>query len=178
MEETKNESMYVVDLLKYVTYFYLQVNLAAQTLSSSVAAALEYLCVELKHPQFQGCEATVKFIRIFNELFDLANSRLPFAKGSKGPLRTQNEEMWRPFVLESIKYILHLKDAGKRFLWTTPKKTGFLGFVISLTSVMGIYDDYVKTKILSYFLTYKISQDHLELFFCAVRLVVLFFEYF
>lgn len=97
------------------------------------------------------------------------NSRLPWVKGYKGPLRLENEDNWRPFVETSVEYLLKLKDLAGNFLWQTPKKTPFLGFAISLVSVMGIFDDYVRTNKLNYILTYKLSQDHLELFFCAVR---------
>jgi hypothetical protein len=51
-----------------------------------VADALEYCANELKLPQFQGCEATVEFIKKFDHLFDILNSRNPLAKGYKAPL--------------------------------------------------------------------------------------------
>ena len=46
----------------------MKVNLAAQSLSSSVADAIEYRATILKLPQFQGSEATVKFLRMFDHL--------------------------------------------------------------------------------------------------------------
>ena len=42
----------------------MKVNLAVQSLSASVADALEYCEGKLKLPQFQGCGPTVKFIRV------------------------------------------------------------------------------------------------------------------
>ena len=48
----------------------MKVNLAAQALSSSIADALEYCEGKLKLPQFQACGPTVKFIRVFDRLFD------------------------------------------------------------------------------------------------------------
>lgn len=65
------------------------VKLAVQTLSSSVADALEYL-LKMKHPDFQGCEATIKFIRILDQLFDILNTRNLFGKGFKEPLKIKN----------------------------------------------------------------------------------------
>ena len=61
----------------------MKVNLAAQAFSSSVADAIEYCANELKLPQFQGSEATVKFLRTFDRLFDILNSRNPLAKDYK-----------------------------------------------------------------------------------------------
>ena len=43
-------------------------DLAAQSLSSSVADAIEYCATILKLPQFQRSEATVKFLRMFDHL--------------------------------------------------------------------------------------------------------------
>ena len=41
----------------------MKVNLAVQTLSSSVANALEFLKDDLKLPEFKGCGPTIQFIR-------------------------------------------------------------------------------------------------------------------
>ena len=88
----------------------MKVNLAAQTFSTSVADAIEYCCQTLKLEQFQGSEATVKFVRIFDRLFDILNSRNPCAKGNKSALRIGNKDIWSPFLDEAFKYILALKD--------------------------------------------------------------------
>lgn len=71
--------------------------------------------------------------------------------------------------MEAIDFFINLKDINGIYLWQTPKKTCFIGFVITVQSVIGIFEDFVLKNKLSYFLTYKVSQDHLELFFCAVR---------
>lgn len=118
---------------------------------------------------FQGCEATVKFIRNIDRLFDLLNSRLPWAKGFKGPLKESNIGTWRPFFDAISTYLLNLKDVEGQLLHKSQKKTPILGFVITITSFIGIFDEYITKKKLSYLLTYKMSQDHLELFFCSVR---------
>ena len=53
----------------------MKVNLAAQTLSSSVADAIEYYNKKLNMENFKGSEATVTFIRTFDHLFDILNSK-------------------------------------------------------------------------------------------------------
>ena len=70
----------------------MKVNLAAQALSSSVADALEYCEGKLRLPQFQGCDPTVKFIRVFDRLFDVLNYRNPLARNFKAPIRKLNYE--------------------------------------------------------------------------------------
>ena len=52
----------------------MNVSLAAQTLGSSVAAAIDFLCVEANLPEFQGSEATTYFIKMVDMAFDLMNS--------------------------------------------------------------------------------------------------------
>ncbi len=51
----------------------MKLSIAAQTLSASVADAIDFLRDDLKMPQFQGSEATSEFIRLFDHLFDIFN---------------------------------------------------------------------------------------------------------
>lgn len=53
----------------------MKVNIAAQTLSASVADAIDYCTDVLKLRQFKGSAAMVKFIRVFDDLFDILNSQ-------------------------------------------------------------------------------------------------------
>lgn len=49
------------------------------------------------------------------------------------------------------------------------RRTGFLGFIICLNNIVNLYN-YCKDKIvLEYFLSYKVSQDFLKIFFYAIR---------
>ena len=149
----------------------MKVNLAAQTLSSSVADAIDYCRDNLKLPQFKGSEATVKFIRVFDQLFDILNSRNPCAKGYKAALRRSNKETWDAFFEKAYSYIMALQDTDGNLMYSTRKKTGFIGFLVAIKSMKHIFFDLVEKKNapMKYVLTYKFSQDHLELFFGAIR---------
>ena len=149
----------------------MNVNLAAQALSSSVADALEYCEGKLKLPQFQGCGPTVKFIRVFDRLFDVLNSRNPLARNFKAPIRKSNYEYTKQFLDEASEYIRDLKTSNGQSILTSRRKTGFLGFLVDIDAVVGLAEDLVNVEnpVLKYLLTYKMSQDHLELFFSAVR---------
>ena len=149
----------------------MKVNLAAQSFSSSVADAIEYCHTTLKLQQFEGSEATVEFIRVIDRLFDILNSRNPCAKGFKSALSVKNKGAWDPFLDKAHDYILGLKDAFGQPMYTTRRKTGFVGFLLAIKSIKGIFQDFVEPvgAPLRYLLTYKLSQDHLELFFGAVR---------
>ena len=149
----------------------MKVNLAAQALSSSVADALEFCEGKLKLPQFQGCKATVKFIRVFDRLFDILNSRNPLARNFKAPIRKSNYAYIKSKLDEADKHIRKLKCSDGKPILTSKRKTGFLGFLVCIDSVLGLAKDLVlpEKSVLKYLLTYKMSQDHLELFFSAVR---------
>ena len=85
--------------------------MAFQTLSSSVADAIEFLMVS-EHPLFKGTEATIKFIRMIDKLFDLLNSRNLYGKSYKQPLRLSNKAYWENTVSESIDYLKNLSDVN------------------------------------------------------------------
>jgi len=148
----------------------MKVKLAAQTLSSSVANALEFCDKQLKNNEFEGCAATVNFIRIVDRLFDILNSRNPLARGFKSPMRVENENFWRPFIVQAITYLKGLKLSNGQLVSDSLRKTGVVGFVSSASSALWLFDKLVKEQQqLKYLLTYKFSQDHLELFFAVVR---------
>lgn len=70
----------------------MSVYLAAQVLSSSIADALGFL---QKHDaNFMYAAATIKFIQIFDHLFDLMNARNNFRKGFKSPMTLKNSHVW------------------------------------------------------------------------------------
>jgi DNA transposase THAP9 len=148
----------------------MKVKLAVQALSASVANALEFCQTTLDLPQFQGCEATVKFIRTIDRLFDFLNSRNPIARGYKAPMRMSNAAVWRPFVAEAQEYLRGLKLASGQLVSQSLRKTAVIGLIMSSMSAVSLFDTLVKDEsALKYLLTYKASQDHLELFFSAVR---------
>lgn len=149
----------------------MKVNLAAQAVSSSVADAIEFCNKELHLPQFKGSEATIEFIRYIDHLFDIMNSRNPLARNFKAPMRKENEKLWRKFLQEAYTYLSGLRHSDGQPMHQSRRKTPFIGFLAGIKSVIALYDSLVGCKApkLRYLLTYKLSQDHLELFFCAVR---------
>ena len=122
----------------------MKVNLAAQTLSSiSVADSIQYCNETLQMDEFRGSEATVKFIRIFDHLFDVLNSRNPLAKGYKSNLRLTNQTTWLPFLDDAQEFILGLKDTQGRNMHMSRRNTGFFGLLIAIQSVKSLFMDLV-----------------------------------
>ena len=91
----------------------MNVRLAAQTLSSSVADAIEFLDMSMKMSEFQGSQSTVTFIRTLDKLFDMLNSRSPIGKGYKQPLRPNSKDIWENSLKAAAEYLLSLHIKGK-----------------------------------------------------------------
>ncbi len=147
----------------------MKVNLAAQTLSSSVADSIDFCRESLKLREFQDSEATSKFIRMIDRLFDTMNSRNALAKGFKAALRKSNKCQWEKVFDESHEYLSNLTDLKGTKLISSPRKTAFIGFLLNIHSLKFLFRTLVEDGDLKYILTYKLSQDHLELFFSALR---------
>jgi hypothetical protein len=147
----------------------MNVKLAAQLLSESVALSLEF-CVQEKMPEFKGCEATVKFIRYFDRLFDVFNSRNLKANAYKRPLQASNWTEVAAFLSTARAYIVSLKESPKgKSMVKSNRKTGFLGFVVCIDSICKLYNSLIVANKMSFICTYKFSQDHLELLFGKIR---------
>ena len=146
----------------------MNVKLAAQTLSNSVACAIDFARLDLKLKSFEYSDATTDFIRRFDALFDVCNSKSPIASFSKAPINANNLEEKIEFLNKTIEFIVNLADISGKDLVFSRRKTGFVGFICSIKSIISL-----STKLLEegfrYFLTYKLSQDHLEMFFSRIR---------
>ena len=152
----------------------MNVRLAAQTLSSSVADAIEFLDVSMKLPQFQDSQPKVNFIRIMDRAFDILNSRNPMGKGYKQPLRQQYRGTWESILQSTVDYLLSLvtiTNGKKKLLSTHNRKTFVIGFVVSIKSLVEMSHEMFTflENPFNYILTYKFSQDHLELLFSCTR---------
>lgn len=80
------------------------INLVTQLLSESVAASLEF-CLDEQLSEFAGCKATIKFITVFNKLFDVLNSRNLFFSSFRSPLERKNADEVTGFLREAETYI-------------------------------------------------------------------------
>jgi hypothetical protein len=107
--------------------------------------------------------------RIFDELFDRQNSKNPFGQNSKEAMKIENKESWLTFLQKAGRYIKSLSDSNGIKLLAGRRKTGFLGFLSNISAYQNMFEQLVEGGHLKYLLTYKTSQDHLELFFGAIR---------
>lgn len=150
----------------------MKVRLATQLMSNSVADALEYCRDGLKLNDFKNCGPTVKFLKIMNRAFDILNSHNISNKGYKKALCQSNYNTIQDSANECIEYISKLQfkaNRGTELAINSSRKTGFIGFIMGLKSVKTLYEMYIQPKKLLFVPFYKMSQDHLELFFCTTR---------
>lgn len=147
----------------------MKVKLAAQTLSSGVADAIEYLC-QKGEPSFTNSQATVEFIRKIDRLFDILNSRIPFSKGYKSPIHAGNINTIMSVFNDTTDYLKTLKCDGSPLV-LGGRKMFILGFIVTMSSTIQIAYKllYRSQSLLKFILTYEMSQDYLEIFFGCIR---------
>ena len=149
----------------------MKVKVAAQTLSSSVADALEFLEKSARLPEFQGCGPTIKFIRHIDMLFDILNSRHRLQTGYKQPLTRNNIDYREKSLKEISTYLLTLTNEKGQKIIQHRRKAFVQGFVSAAKAVVDLARDLLFREVnpFGYLLTYKVSQDHIELLFCCIR---------
>ena len=169
MNLQSKEQLHSGNKLTYKHIFFknqiMKVNLAVQVLSQRVGRSLKFCREVLKLPQFAGSEATEEFCYFMNNIFDLLNSRYPTYNGYLSPLSALNVDMWSPLFERTKNFISGLQSPdGKNIVKYNSRKAGFLGIICNIEAVTEIFNETVVNGSLSYLLTYKLSQDHLEHF--------------
>lgn len=151
----------------------MNVRIAVETISNSVANALDQLCND-RYEEFKEATTTSKFLRYFNDAFDILN----FAEGKKSddkykmPLCNETANNIFEFAERFKQYITELEyrtSTKTEPLWTSAVGMGFLGFYFNFISLRGIYEDFVQNGPIDIFYPFQLSQDHLETFFSLIR---------
>jgi len=150
----------------------MKVRLAAQTLSASVGKALQFLEAN-KITGFTDTCGTQYFIFHIDRLFDIFNSRSPRCTGYKQALTPSVFKSVLPFLNECRTLLLTMTDTTGKKVCEGRRHMAALGFVVGIDSLMAIGQEVLLSAdspyCQRYLLTYKFSQDHLELFFSSVR---------
>ena len=140
----------------------MNVRLAVQTLSNSTAAAIDHLREDLKLPEFQDSETTTLFIRIFDKLFDVFNTKSFVGKFHKKPLTIANQCRWEGVLDEADKFIPELTDAHGTPILETRRKTGFIGVLLNIRSLCGIFNRFVVRGPLRFLLSISLAMTTLK----------------
>lgn len=147
----------------------MNVRFATQLLSNSVANSLEFCKSKLALPQFEKCTATINFIRIFNDAFDILNSRQQISYGLRGSLNKNNFDNIYAFIQKFFYYIHNLKLSSGQPILKSQRVTGFLGLLVCFNSLLNLNESLIDKNKLQFLPFYKLSQDHLEIFFGSIR---------
>jgi len=114
----------------------MNVRLAAQTLSKSVADALAFLKTEESY--FEDVDATVEFITYMNNAFDILNSISKFSnKSYNKPISFDTVTIYKDFTNKFIQYVEGLEFIEYKNdqpivikVLKSSRKTGFLGLIL------------------------------------------------
>lgn len=171
----------------------MNVRLAAETFSESVAGCIEFL-MKQKFPGFEGAQATIDFIRRMDRLFNVFNSTQSNDKNIyKRPLSPENKRIIFDFIQDTTEFFRSLRveevfykklpkggrnKKSKRVISKkevlpilhTKHKTAFRGFIIAMASLKAMYEEYVeKEQFIMSISTYYLLQDVLEMLFGRIR---------
>lgn len=146
----------------------MKADLAIQTISQSVADAL--LVMKSTNPNFEGAGPTAEFLAVMNDTFDFLNSKDNEESGFKKPIDADNFYIIQPALKYAQEYIKSICLQSGESVLKSQCKTGFLGFLVDIISVQNMYKEYVEEKqLLTCIPVYRLSQDHVETFFGAIR---------
>ncbi|KAL4126973.1 hypothetical protein QTP88_011171 [Uroleucon formosanum] len=175
----EDEGCHLANKLKKQHVFYsrqkMKVKLATQLLSRSVSEALTFCRDKLELPAFKD-SGLIKFIKYFNDAFDILNSRSINQYGKSKAICKKNIIEIKEFYEEFSNYIKKLKLVENKngqithvLILKSARKNGFLGFLICFESLNSLYNNYLMPDLIDYICFYKLSQDHIELFFGTIR---------
>lgn len=146
----------------------MNVKLACETLSNSVADSLEF--AKGMSEAFADVDGTIDYIRFLNDIFDTMNSTKSEAIGFKRPISIDTHREVFNLYDEAIEYIKGLKIEGEtRSALTSNSHTPFTGFYNNMVNFKALFEDYVLTEKLEMIRTHRFSQDHLENLFGCIR---------
>lgn len=157
---------------KHIEYYTnkMNVRVAAETISNSIANSLEYLDIHMRNEIFANSLATRNYIKTFNDLFDIMNAKKNHSKGGyKRPFSDETMSEFIDFFNCARDYIkgLKIEQNGKKIsIFKYRSFTPFFGFFHNMTSFIGLYSDYMRRE---EFYPFRVSQDLLESYFGCVR---------
>ena len=125
----------------------MKAKVAAQALSFSVAAAINYLR-GLKLPKFRDSKQATEFIMTMNNLFGLFNSKSTFRKVMKAPLTPENFGDTKNYVNNCIEYLKHSQMLLERKSLMVPGKHSLLALVHQHSPFLQLQKGYSPGKIL------------------------------
>lgn len=151
----------------------MKVKLAVQVISASCAKAMEFLR-KSNVKEFQDSLATELFLLRLDRLFDYLNCRSPIGKGFKSPTNVNNAVMRIAFLRETKDFLLTMQDSTGVPVVQTRRRMFVIGLCITIDSIIYLIEklllgDGLNGVKMRFLLSYKQSQDHIEIVFGTIR---------
>lgn len=163
-----NETMYLNKKLKYQYVDFrnarVKVKLAIELFSPKVAEALHYCRKDLDLEAYKESEPTQMFVTLCNTVYDVFNSINSHVYGYKNVLDKNNADQIFEFLNMACEYITNLKVNKGGPVMRNPQK-----FVSFVAGIKKMYTSLIETNILESLPLYKLSHDHLKLFFWNIK---------
>jgi len=120
--------------------------------------------------EFLNCGATEEYCRVIDRLFDFLNSKSISSKNFKSPIHMKTINSLEEKKMPLITYLYTLEFDNKHLIKTN-KKTFVIGFAMAVKSLFSIARSIFENDTLkfNYILTYKFSQNHVEVLFGQIR---------
>lgn len=146
----------------------MNVRLAAQTLSLSVAQSMELL-LRAGDNSFFNATGTIIFTKNINKAFDIFNAK---HSDSSNLFKKGLNSIDAPKIFEFLNYftdyIKSITLQGVNIL-NSERKTGFLGFLINAETLRYFYNEFIINTKIDRILFYYFGQDLLESLFGRIR---------
>jgi len=109
-----------------------------------------------------------------DKTFDFLNCRSLFGKGYKSPINVKNALSRISFLRDTKQYLLSLEDSVGTKIIHTKRRMFVVGFCVTIDSVTHLIQQLllqngINGVKLTYVLTYKLSQDNIEILFSIIR---------
>ncbi len=111
---------------------------AAQTINSSVADAIEFL-MKAGVPEFEDAARAIEFTQRIDRILDCCISSSIYSTGYKKPIISwQSLKHWAVVVKETEEYLMFLSDASGILIVHHPKKAFVHGLIMTSSAVRRI----------------------------------------
>jgi len=119
--------------------------------------------------------ATETLLEELDSLLEILISRSKFGSGYKAAVPRNSAKGKITMLAQTKQFLLSLEDSNGKKLTETKRRTCILGFCATIDSVVNLIQNLLLSENgihgirLSYFLTYKLSQDHIQTMFGMIR---------
>ncbi|KAL4089536.1 hypothetical protein QTP88_024556 [Uroleucon formosanum] len=127
--------------------------------------------MKVKLANLRSVKQQLNLFELLMKYLIFLNSRNPFAKGLKQPIYIHDIQYLEKKMKNNIEYLYSLKTVIGDYLWKSKRKTFIIGLATAVKSksTLSIAKDLLANHIFKFILTYKFSQDAIEIIFGFMR---------